>query len=137
MISNQIGQSSVTLSPPPPPSSLPFPRLASVQVSRGCIHYFTKQNETRHPGSFFVSPSRRAGHGRKDAQYLYKRDLYYLLTCVLYSIFFALWLHVLMITRAQCQFVYSYFEKGCRKKCTRQSRKLLWVVLSSLFFNDI
>ena len=29
---------------------------------------------------------------------------------------------------------YSYFEKGCRKKCTRQSRKVLWVVLSSLFF---
>ena len=28
-------------------------------------------------------------------------------------------------------FVYSYFEKGCRKKCTRQSRKVLWVVLSS------
>ena len=23
---------------------------------------------------------------------------------------------------------YSYFEKGCRKKCTRQSRKVLWVV---------
>ena len=30
-------------------------------------------------------------------------------------------------------FVYSYFEKGCRKKCTRQSRKVLWMVLSSLF----
>ena len=30
--------------------------------------------------------------------------------------------------------IYSYFEKGCRKKCTRQSRKALWVVLSSLFF---
>ena len=24
--------------------------------------------------------------------------------------------------------VYSYFEKGCRKKCTRQSQKVLWVV---------
>ena len=24
--------------------------------------------------------------------------------------------------------VYSCFEKGCRKKCTRQSRKVLWVV---------
>ena len=23
---------------------------------------------------------------------------------------------------------YSYFEKGCRKRCTRQSRKVLWVV---------
>ena len=30
----------------------------------------------------------------------------------------------------------SYFEKGCRKKCTRQSRKELWVVLSSLFFKE-
>ena len=29
---------------------------------------------------------------------------------------------------------YSYFEKGCRIKCTRQPRKVLWVVLSSLFF---
>ena len=29
--------------------------------------------------------------------------------------------------------IYSYFEKGCRKKCTRQTRKVLWVVLSSLF----
>ena len=34
-------------------------------------------------------------------------------------------------------FLYSYFEKGCRKKCTRQSRKVLWVVLSSLFFKEI
>ena len=33
--------------------------------------------------------------------------------------------------------VYSYFEKGCRKKCTRQSRKVLWVILSSLFFKEI
>ena len=33
--------------------------------------------------------------------------------------------------------LYSYFEKGCRKKCTRQSRKALWVVLSSLFFKEI
>ena len=33
-------------------------------------------------------------------------------------------------------FVFSYFEKGCRKKCTRQSRKGLWVVLSSLFFEE-
>ena len=24
-------------------------------------------------------------------------------------------------------FLYSYFEKGCRKKCTRQSQKVLWV----------
>ena len=33
--------------------------------------------------------------------------------------------------------IYSYFEKGCRKKCTRQSRKVLLVVLSSLFFKEI
>ena len=33
--------------------------------------------------------------------------------------------------------VYSYFEKGCRKKCTRQSRMVLWVVFSSLFFKEI
>ena len=33
--------------------------------------------------------------------------------------------------------IYSYFEKGCRKKCTRQSRKVLWVVLSALFFKEI
>ena len=35
------------------------------------------------------------------------------------------------------EYVYSYFEIGCRKKCTRQSRKVLWVVLSSLFFKEI
>ena len=33
--------------------------------------------------------------------------------------------------------VYSYFEQGCRKKCTRQSGKVLWVVLSPLFFKEI
>ena len=27
--------------------------------------------------------------------------------------------------------IYSYFNKGCRKKCMRQSRKVLWVVLSA------
>ena len=27
--------------------------------------------------------------------------------------------------------------KGCQKKCTRQSRKVLWVVFSSLFFKEI
>ena len=36
----------------------------------------------------------------------FTRETYYLLTCVLYSMFFALWLHVLMFTHAQCQFVY-------------------------------
>ena len=33
--------------------------------------------------------------------------------------------------------VYSYFEKGCWKKFTRQSRKVFWVVLSSLFLKRI
>ena len=33
--------------------------------------------------------------------------------------------------------VYSCFEKGCWKKCTRQSRKVLWVVLSALFSKEI
>ena len=28
---------------------------------------------------------------------------------------------------------YSYFEKGCRIKCTRQPRKVLWAVLSHFF----
>ena len=32
--------------------------------------------------------------------------------------------------------VYSYFEKGCLKKCTWQTRKALWVVLISLFFKE-
>ena len=32
---------------------------------------------------------------------------------------------------------YSYFKKGCQKKCTRQTRKVLWVVVSSLFFKEI
>ena len=27
---------------------------------------------------------------------------------------------------------YSYFEKGCRRKCTQRSRKVLWVALNSL-----
>ena len=33
--------------------------------------------------------------------------------------------------------LYSYFEKGCLKKCMRQSWKVLWVVLSALFFKEI
>ena len=33
--------------------------------------------------------------------------------------------------------LYRYFEKGCQKKCMRQSWKVLWVVLSSLFFKEI
>ena len=31
----------------------------------------------------------------------------------------------------------SYFEKGCRMNCSGQPRKVLWVVLSSLFFKEI
>ena len=40
-------------------------------------------------------------------------------------------------TQVLCINISSYFEKACRKKCTRQSRKVLWVVLSSLFFKEI
>ena len=32
---------------------------------------------------------------------------------------------------------YSYFEKGCRKKCTQQYQKVLWVVLIVLLFKEI
>ena len=34
-------------------------------------------------------------------------------------------------------FVYSYFEKGCRKKCTRRSRKVFWVLCSSQKFETM
>ena len=34
-------------------------------------------------------------------------------------------------------FRYSYYEEGCWIKCTRQPRNVSWVVLSSLFFNEI
>ena len=33
-------------------------------------------------------------------------------------------------------YIYSCFEKGCRKKRTRQSQKVLWVVLSALFSKE-
>ena len=36
----------------------------------------------------------------------------------------------------KCSQKYSYFEKVCRKKCTRPSRKVLWMVLSSLFLKE-
>ena len=39
-------------------------------------------------------------------------------------------------TKSRSGIIYSYLEKGCRRKCTRQSRKVLWVVLSSLFFKE-
>ena len=32
---------------------------------------------------------------------------------------------------------YRCFEKGCRKKCTRQPRKVLWVVFGLLVFREI
>ena len=38
--------------------------------------------------------------------------------------------------RSTIIYIYS-FEKDCRKKCTRQSRMVLWVVLSSQFFKEI
>ena len=33
--------------------------------------------------------------------------------------------------------VYSYFERGCRKTWTPQSRRVMWVVFSSLFLKEI
>ena len=53
-----------------------------------------------------------------------------------YQIFFVHW-STLCMRLLNLNRTYSYFEKGCRKKCTRQSRKALWVVLSSLFFKEI
>ena len=32
--------------------------------------------------------------------------------------------------------IYSYFEKGCEKRYTQQSWRVLWVILSSLFFKE-
>ena len=46
-------------------------------------------------------------------------------------------LWILWRESAAYAFLNSYFEEGCRKKCTRQSRKVLWVVLSSLFVEEI
>ena len=34
-------------------------------------------------------------------------------------------------------FMYSYFENGCRTKCSQQSRKELREIMSSLFFKKI
>ena len=36
----------------------------------------------------------------------------------------------IIVVRAYIDYIYSYFEKGCRKKtskCTRQDRKVVWV----------
>ena len=45
------------------------------------------------------------------------------------------WMEPSVRIREVC--IYSYFEKGCRKKCTQQSRRVFWVVLSSMFFKEI
>ena len=47
------------------------------------------------------------------------------------------WSELIAVLLEQLQPFSSYFEKGCRKKCTRQSRMVLWVVFSSLFFKEI
>ena len=31
----------------------------------------------------------------------------------------------------------SYFEKGCRKKCARQSRKVIWDMIDTLFLTTV
>ena len=41
---------------------------------------------------------------------------------------------IVRMPMGQVLLAYSYFEKGCRKKCTQQPWKVLWAVLSSLFF---
>ena len=41
-------------------------------------------------------------------------------------------LHILSL-----HIIHSCFENGCRKNFTRQSRKVFWVVLTSLFFKKI
>ena len=34
--------------------------------------------------------------------------------------------------------IYSYLEKGCRKKmCTRQSRKVIWDMINTLFLTNV
>ena len=44
---------------------------------------------------------------------------------------------IVRMPMGQVLLAYSYFEKGCRIMCTRQPRKVLWAVLSSLFFKEI
>ena len=66
-------------------------------------------------------------------------------TCVLSCFVGFLFASIIMIIFLQT-FIYmgtkkahiQLFREGLsRKKCTRQSRKVLWVVLSSLFFKEI
>ena len=40
---------------------------------------------------------------------------------------------IVRMPMGQVLLAYSYFEKGCRIKCTRQPRKVLWAVLSHFF----
>ena len=68
--------------------------------------------------------------GKKKTFKAYARDIHNWRTDerIILSVYVHVW-------HRDCeQNVYSYFEKGCQRKCTRQSRKVLWVVLSSLFF---
>ena len=61
----------------------------------------------------------------------------YLTYCMEYVWTSSLWIGIFPRATQRAGILYSYFEKGCWKKCTRQSRKVLWVVLSSLFFKEI
>ena len=45
--------------------------------------------------------------------------------------------YLVILTSRLVNNAYSHFEKGCRIKCSRQPRKVLWVALSSLFFKEI
>ena len=45
--------------------------------------------------------------------------------------------YLVILTSRLVNNAYSHFEKGCRITCSRQPRKVLWVVLSSLFFKEI
>ena len=64
----------------------------------------------------------------------------YVLSCfvgfLFASIIMIIFLQTLIYMRTKKP-IYSFFEKDCLKKCTHQSRKVLWVVLSSLFFKEI
>ena len=46
-----------------------------------------------------------------------------------------MWISAFFSNRSQVVSIYSYFERGCQGKCTRQSWKALWVVFGSFFFS--
>ena len=56
-----------------------------------------------------------------------------------------LWLNTYIFSGSEKSFghagatvIYSYFEKGCRKKiCTRQSRKVIWDMINTLFLTTV